>query len=59
MRDTSDRVLALECLRLALGHHDRLNGEPIDNAAKLFAFVTGSDVDDAKAKLDAVRAVVS
>lgn len=55
MRTDYDQSIALECLKLALANFDNLTGAPIDNAECLLAFVTGTDVDIAKAKLAAVR----
>lgn len=51
MRDLDEQRIALECLVLAHGD--------IADAMAFLAFVTGTDEDDAKAKLDAVRAAVS
>ena len=60
MRNEPDRALALECLRLASAYACCSDPEPIiDAAGKYFVFVTGSDTDDAKRKLDAVRVAVS
>ncbi len=50
MRHFEEQRLALECLRIADGN--------VERARALLAFVTGKEADDAKAKLDAVRAVV-
>jgi|GEM_PF-6970752 len=59
MRNDPERELALECLRLAVGHVAPFSGDAIPVAAEYFAFVTGTDTDDAKAKLEAVRKAVS
>lgn len=55
MRDHEDRAIALECLRLAISAQAI---DPIDIAGRMLAFVTGTDGDDSKAKLAAVREVV-
>jgi len=59
MRTNEQCEHALACLSLALSYSELLEGPPLDNAAAFFAFVTGWPADDAKAKLDAVRKVVS
>lgn len=58
MRDYEQQHIALECLKLAAS--GRITGDgPINMAERFYAFVTGEDEDGAKAKLDAVRAVVT
>lgn len=52
MRNPEEREVALECLRLAVAAQ---SGEPVEVAERFFAFVVG---DDARAKLDAVRAAL-
>lgn len=59
MRSTEDQQTALECLKLALAHGDRLPGSVIENAGVAFAFVTGCDADYAKRKLDAVLQAIA
>ena len=54
MRSIEDQRIALDCAALALQH-----GRDLADAERIYAFVTGQDVDDAKRKLDAVREVVT
>lgn len=51
MRPEREAEMALECLRIAHGD--------ISHAETMLRFVTGKEVDDARAKLDAVKAVIS
>jgi len=58
MRDPEEQRVALECL--ALANNPGIPAEVVvQRAAAFYAFVTGTDVDDAKRKLDAVREVIS
>ena len=50
MRYTDEKQYALECLQLA--------GGDIPTAEQMLAFVMGTDTDDAKTKLEAVREAV-
>jgi hypothetical protein len=61
MRSPEEQRVALDCLALAQGTSQHLEhpSEIINRAQAYFAFVTGTAADDAKAKLDAVRQVVS
>jgi len=56
MRNDQDRAIALECLRIAVSA-DAI--DPVEIAGKMLAFVNGEDADDSKAKLAAVREVVT
>ena len=61
MRSEPDRALALDCLKLAdcNGASAECAKSVVERAARYYDFVTGSDTDDAKAMLEAVRAAVS
>lgn len=54
MRSIEEQRVALDCAALAFQH-----GRDLGEAAKIYAFVTGEEVDDAKRKLDAVREAVT
>ena len=57
MRSDNEQRTALECLKLA--HNPEAPAEVVvQRAAAFYTFVTGTDVDDAKRKLDAVREAV-
>lgn len=58
LRQPEDRALALQCLQLAAAPYGVAGtaSEIVEVAERYFAFVTG---DDAKERLDAVRAAVS
>lgn len=59
MRDEQQQRIALECLKLAVTNADVMHLDPLENAARFYAFVTGEDADDAKAKLAAVREAIT
>jgi len=50
MRDTREQELALECLKLAIscGVPAEPDRTTIDRASAFYAFVTGTDTDDAR-----------
>lgn len=54
MRDIEQQRLALECLKLSVSH-DVDPSKVVQCAGKFYAFVTGSDADDAKRKLTVVH----
>ena len=56
MRDDDQQRFALECLKLATTVNPIF---AVDIAREYYAFVTGTDLDDAKAKLSAVQKLVS
>ena len=60
MRNEHDQAMAVECLKLAVGTLPQTcdGGYAIEVAGIMLAFVTGTDADDAKHKLDAVRKAV-
>jgi len=51
MRSPEQQEIALRCVGLANGN--------VEQAQRIYAFVTGQEQDDAKRKLNAVREVVS
>ena len=51
MRPEREAEMALECLRIAQGS--------LPHAEKMLSFVTGKAIDDAKRKLDAVKAAIT
>lgn len=62
MRNPEEQRVAFDCLQLAAG--SGFSGVPapdavVERAAAYLAFVTGSEEDDAKRKLDAVFAAIS
>jgi len=58
MRNIQEQTFALECLKLAVACTEVGPLCPVDRAAQFYAFVTGEDADDSRAKLAAVREVV-
>lgn len=58
MRTDHDKILALDCLRLAIGNGE-VGAPAVETAGAYYAFVTGEGGDDAKGKLDAVREIVN
>ena len=56
MRTPERQAVALECLKLAAETNATY---AVDIARGYYAFVTGTDLDDAKEKLSAVQKLVS
>ena len=56
MRNPQERDIALECLRLAVAHD---TARRVEVAERYLAFVLGTEIDEAKARIEAVREAIS
>ena len=59
MRNDSEQMLALECLKLAVDHVTVGSTRDLLNAAnQMLAFVTGEDIDAAKITLSQISEII-